>query len=183
MAGVTPPTPEVSLSFTLKSLSHYHFTEWFKSIYTLKEHQGSHHLSVFNRQSLRSISQNKLFLDFRSMFAILSWAHKFFEESDFAKYWNGFQHFCTCPGFYVWYSGYYANGANSPSLLSLVLGIMIMRFRDREVIAVNPVLSKQKHKRHKTRIAKTQPTESHLWQIQSQNLGLLQQIFTRTNEH
>ena len=60
-----------------------------------------------------------------------------------------------------------------PSLLSLVLGIMIMRFRDREVIAVNPVLSKQKHKRHKTRIAKTQPTESHLWQIQSQNLGLL----------
>ena len=51
---------------------------------------------------------------------------------------------------------------HSPSLLSLVLGIMIMRFRDREVIAVNPVLSKQKHKRHKTRIAKTQPTESHL---------------------
>ena len=51
---------------------------------------------------------------------------------------------------------------HSPSLLSLVLGIMIMRFRDREVIAVNPVLSKQKHKRHNTRIAKTQPTESHL---------------------
>ena len=97
MARVTPPTPEVSLSFTLKSLSHYHFTEWFKSIYILKEHQGSHHLSVCNRPSLRSISQNKVFLDFRSMF--LSWAHKFFEESDFTKYW-----------FYVWYSGYYANG-------------------------------------------------------------------------
>ena len=114
VAGVKPPTPEVSLSFTLKSLSHYHFTEWFKSIYTLKEHQGSHHLSVCNRPSLRSISQNKLFLDFKSMFAILSWAHKFFEESDFAKYWNGFQHFCTCPGFYVWYSGYYANGTLPP---------------------------------------------------------------------
>ena len=164
----------------MKSLSHYHFTGWFKSIYTLKEHQGSHHLSVFNRQSLRSISQNKLFLDFRSMF--LSWAHKFFEKSDFAKYWNGFQHFCTSLDFMYDTAGT-MQMEHSPSLLSLVLGIMIMRFRDREVIAVNPVLSKQKHKRHKTRIAKTQPTESHLWQIQSQNLGLLQQIFTRTNEH
>ena len=51
--------------------------------------------------------------------------------------------------------------SHPPSLLSLVLSIMIMGFRDREVIAVNPVLSKQNHKCHSATIADTPAASYH----------------------
>ena len=47
--------------------------------------------------------------------------------------------------------------SHPPSLLSLVLSIMIMGFRDRDVIAVKPVLSKQKHKCHTARLLQIHP--------------------------
>ena len=51
--------------------------------------------------------------------------------------------------------------SHPPSLLSLVLSIMIMGFRDREVVVVNPVLSKQNHKCHSATIADTPAASYH----------------------
>ena len=73
---------------------------------------------------------------------------------------NNFKSFPTCPQFCMIVC-VICKWSPPPSLLSLVLSIMIMGFRDREVIAVNPVLSKQKHKCHSATIADT-PNASHL---------------------
>ena len=68
---------------------------------------------------------------------------------------NNLKSFPTCPQFCMIVC-VICKWSPPPSLLSLVLSIMIMGFRDREVIAVNPVLSKQKHKcRSSTTIADT----------------------------
>ena len=69
---------------------------------------------------------------------------------------NNLKSFPTCPQFCM-IVRVICKWSPPPSLLSLVLSIMIMGFRDREVIAVNPVLSKQKHKCHTALLLQIHP--------------------------
>ena len=68
-----------------------------------------------------------------------------------------------------------------PSLLSLVLSIMIMGFRDREVIAVNPVLSKQKHKCHSATIADTPAASYYKNFMNIKNFSFVKQSFVHSH--